>query len=136
MDTAAPVEKKKRVLSDAQKANLAAGRAKMAEIRAKKAPAEKARSRSVSPGVVKMPEKAYVAEHKELIKTLKEDKPEEVKKEAVKQEAELKKYKKGEMAARIQERLAKHGKKASGLGKMPKAQLEAVWAKVSETYKD
>ena len=134
MESAAP-EKKKRVLTDAQKANLAAGRAKMAEMRAaKKAPAEKPRSRSVSPGVVKMPEKAYVAEHKELIKTLKEDKPEDVKKEAVKQEAELKKYKKGETAARIQERLAKHGKKAAGLGKMPKAQLEAVWAKVSAAY--
>jgi hypothetical protein len=133
MDSTAP-EKKKRVLSEAQKANLAAGRAKMAEKRAAKKGPE--RARSVSPGVVKMPEKAYVAEHEELIKTLKEDKPEEVKKEAVKQEAELKKYKKGEMAARIQERLAKHGKKASGLGKMPKAQLEAVWAKVSEAYKD
>lgn len=136
MDTPAP-EKKKRVLTEAQKANLAAGRAKMAEKRAaKKAPAEKARSRSVSPGTVKMPEKAYVAEHKELIKTLKEDKPAEIKKEAVKQEQELMKYKRGETAARIQERLAKHGKKASGLGKMPKAQLEAVWAKVSESYKD
>ena len=134
MDSAAP-EKKKRVLTDAQKANLAAGRAKMAEKR-KNAAETKPRSRSVSPGVVKMPEKAYVAEHNELIKTLKEDKPEEVKKEAVKQEAELKKYKRDEMATRIQEHLAKRGKKASGLSKMSKAQLEAVWAKISESYKD
>lgn len=132
----APTEKKKRVLTEAQKANLAKGRAKMAEKRAaKKSPAEtKPRSRSVSPGVVKMPEKAYVAEHKELIKTLKEDKPAEVKKEAVKQEAELQKYKKSDTINKIKAHLQKHGKKASGLGKMTKAHLDAVWAKVSEAY--
>jgi len=132
----APPEKKKRVLSEKQKANLAKGRAMMAEKRAaKKSPAEtKPRSRSTSPGVVKMPEKAYVAEHKELVKTLKEDKPEEIKKEAVKQETELKNYKKKETISKIQEHLAKHGKKASGLSKMSKKHLEAAWTKVSESY--
>jgi hypothetical protein len=83
---------------------------------------------------IAIPKKEFVAEHKELVKVLKEDKPKAVAQEAKKQAAELKttlakpidKYTNAEIADMIRAHLAKKGKTAA-LSHLNKSALLAVY---------
>ena len=83
---------------------------------------------------ISIPKEEFVAEHKELVEVLKEDKPQEIAKELKKQEAELKtvltkpigKHSKSEIADLIREHLKKKGKKTA-LSHLTKEELIEVY---------
>jgi len=83
---------------------------------------------------ISIPKKEFVAEHKELVEVLKEDKPEEVAKELKKQEKELKatlkkpveKHTVKEIGDMIRSHLAKKGKRVA-LSGLNKTQLLAAY---------
>ena len=92
----AEIEKHERAMkAEAAKAARMGALAKAREAKAaKKAPAGEPKAEPKAKKVVSIPEKEFIAEHKTLVKELKEAKPKVLAKEAVKQEKELAKVEK------------------------------------------